>query len=62
MAISIAIIVLTMFIACSNSSQSRISSLYAPKLKPVRTSGRVENQLIHNQNEEFQYQKSRKIM
>ncbi|KAL2489599.1 hypothetical protein Fot_42891 [Forsythia ovata] len=40
------------FFGGSNSTKSRISCFSAPKLKPVRT-GRGENHLFQNQNEEF---------
>ncbi|CAI9775514.1 unnamed protein product [Fraxinus pennsylvanica] len=40
----------------SNSIKSRISCFSAPKLKPVRTSGRGENHLFHDRNKVFMYQ------
>ncbi|CAA3018279.1 Hypothetical predicted protein [Olea europaea subsp. europaea] len=45
------------FFGGSNSTKSKISCFSAPKLKPVRTSGGVENHFFHSQNEEFLYLK-----
>ncbi|CAI9771507.1 unnamed protein product [Fraxinus pennsylvanica] len=47
------------FFGGSYSTKSRTSCFSAPKLKPVRTSGGVENHSFHNQNEEFLHQKKR---